>query len=252
MAADLLWQAGATAVGLDESSDEVVLEADVADGAALHLPWPVELMAVDEHEGLDSWRRFAAPVRAGERVVLQPAWMPRRTSGHEVVVRLDPGHAFGSGSHPTTRLVVSALERHLRPGGDVADVGCGSGVLSVTACLLGAARAVAVDVEPAAVAACRANAELNGVADLVRAAEGSAADLEGSFHVVMANISGRSLREMAAALTGIVAERGVLVLAGFLDEQTDDVRSAYSHLAEHERASEDGWTCLVLSAGSRQ
>jgi ribosomal protein L11 methyltransferase len=253
VAADVLWQAHPSAVAEEElAGHRVLLTADVADLAPLdRLPatCTMRVLELDSDTYLDAWRAWARPVRAGRRVVLHPAWLPEADdpSGDDVLVRLDPGRAFGSGSHPSTRLVVAAMEDHLRVGARVLDVGAGSGVLSVAACLLGAASAVAIDIDPAAVEATDANAAANRVADRVAASTAAVAEVPGRFDLVVANIGARVLRELAVAITDRVAEDGTLVLAGLLAEQVDDVVAAYPTLHEVGRATEEGWTAVVLT-----
>lgn len=252
MAADVLWQGDPSAVAeraLD--GDRVLLTADVADLRPLdRLPTGcvAQILEVDGDAYLDAWRAWARPVRAGRRVVLHPAWLPDPDGEEkgEIVVRLDPGRAFGSGSHPSTRLVIAALEDHLHAGDRVLDVGAGSGVLSVVACLLGAAAAVAVDVDPAAVEATSANAVANGVGDRVKASITPVAAVPDRFDIVLANIGAGVLCDLAVAIIERVADGGTLVLAGLLDEQTDEVVGAYPTLHEVARHAEDGWTAVVL------
>lgn len=257
LAADVLWQADPSAVGERElEAGRVLLTADVATLGPLDRLPPaciVRILELDSDAHLDAWRVWARPVRAGRRVVLQPAWLPgaEPESADDVVVHLDPGRAFGSGSHPTTRLVIAAMEDHLRVGDRVLDVGAGSGVLSVVAALFGAASVVAVDIEAAAVEATRVNAAANGVADRIAAATTPIADVPGRFDLVLANIGAGVLRELARPITDRVAQGGNLVLAGLLDGQVDDVLAAYPSLAEVARRSEDGWTAVVLSGSLR-
>ncbi|HEY9562672.1 MAG TPA: 50S ribosomal protein L11 methyltransferase [Nocardioides sp.] len=248
LAADLLWQAGASAVGFDERDDgTVVLTADVAHPPAeVPSAWNVELLEVDPGEGLDAWREFAQPVRAGRRIVLHPAWLPREADDDDIVVLLDAGRSFGSGSHPTTRLVLASLEDQLVGGEHVLDVGCGSGVLSIGACLLGAASAVGIDIDPAAVDATAANAERNGVSARVRAGATPVHEIDGTFDVLLANIGGRVVRELHDDLVARARPGGLVVLAGFLDEQVEGVALAYASCNEVDRRSEDGWTVLTL------
>ena len=178
------------------------LTADVADLAAIDPVWSPVVLAADDDGYLDAWRTWAAPIRAGRGVVLHPAWipMPDPPAAGDLVVVLDPGRAFGSGSHESTRLAVAAIEDLGVPGARVLDVGCGSGVLAVVAALLGAAEVVAVDVDPEAVAATEANAAANGVADRVRARSSPVAELDEPYDVVVANIGGRTLFDLAGDL----------------------------------------------------
>jgi ribosomal protein L11 methyltransferase len=249
LAADALWQAGPSAVGEEQRADGmVVLTADVADPAAVVGPWTVTLLAVDEDADLDAWRPWARPLRAGAHVVLHPAWLPVGTAdADDVVVRLDPGRTFGSGSHASTRLVVAALEAHLGSGDRVLDVGTGSGVLAVVAARLGAGSVRGIDIDPASPAATRANAGANGVEAIVTASTEPLETVEGRFAVVVANIGVRVLDELAGALWARVESGGVLVLAGLLDAQVDPLLArAYPEAVEVDRRSLDGWSAVVL------
>ena len=249
LAADALWQGGPSAVSEVALPDgRVRLTADVADPDAVQ-GWQVEVLEVDGDAHLDAWRAWARPVRAGRRILLQPAWLPAEArTEDDVVVQLDPGRAFGSGSHPSTRLVLAALEDLIVGGERVLDVGCGSGVLAVTACLLGAGSAVAVDVDPAAIDATTANAAANGVGDVVVATQTDAAGASASFDVVVANIGARVLRVDAPAIAERVRPGGLLVLAGLLVDQADGVVAAYDHFVERERRVDGEWVALVLRA----
>lgn len=255
LAADALWQAGASAVGEARGrGGRLLLTADVDAGAVSDLArhWSLSEVAVDEDRDLDAWRVHATAVRAGRRVVLCPAWLPLpQAAGDDVVVPLDPGRAFGSGSHPATRLAVAAIETWLRPGDTVLDVGCGSGVLAVVALRLGAGSAVGIDVDAAALPATTANAEANGVADrlAVRQVGLGHPDSEvslGQADLVVANIGVRVLSEQAAPLQALVRPGGVVVLSGLLDEQADAVVARFDGCRELERRHEDGWSAPAL------
>ena len=248
LAADALWQADPSAVlEVDVGDGNVRLTADVADPARIPGPWAPTVLAVDDDDYLDAWRTWAVPVRAGRHLVVHPAWVARvDDAAADVVVVVDPGRAFGSGSHPSTRLALAALEGLVGPDTAVLDVGCGSGVLAIAACLLGAAGADSVDVDPAAVRATQANAAANRVADRVRSSTATLAEVHGTYDVVVANISAAALTTMAVALEDRLAPTGALVLAGMLDEQADDVVAAHRRCREVARTSEDGWACVTL------
>jgi ribosomal protein L11 methyltransferase len=250
-----LLAAGASAVA-EETADvdagggagAVLLTADVRAVPAMPPGWSAEVDDVERGAGLDGWRSHARAVRAGERVVLQPPWLAaEHHAPGDVVVLLDPGHAFGSGSHPSTRLAVTMIQQVVRGGEHVLDVGCGSGVLTVTALLLGASSALAVDVEEAALHATRAVSEANGVAERVEIDSRPVAEVTDTFDLVVANISAATLVELAPALGPRVGEAGSLVLAGFLRHQVDDVRTAYGDLREAGRSDEEDWVALLLA-----
>lgn len=247
-AAGDLWLHGPAAVEERTAGEGCVeLVAGFADEAAASrvaaaLRWSAAVEpAPDEATWREAWRAYARPVVVGG-VAVVPAWLPAPPA--DLVVRVDPGTAFGTGSHPSTRVVLLALQALVQPGCSVLDVGSGTGVLAVAAALLGAGRIVAVDVVAEAVEATAANARLNGVG--VDARHAVVDDVEGRFDVVLANIGAATLTSMAPAL----AERvdGVLVLAGLLDHQMPDVVAAYGRcgLELDSCGSEEGWSAPVL------
>lgn len=287
LAADALWQAGAAAI---EVLPGALVAATVDGGdptlllAAVAGRWPAEAIAVDLGSALDAWRQHARAVAIGDRLVVRPPWIEaadlvphgdRPTEGRRDVV-IDPGRAFGHGGHPTTRLVLRALVDLVRGNERVLDVGCGSGVLAVAALALGARSAVGVDVDRAAVAATRANAARNGVADrLVAVIAGPAApedtavhdDVEvavaapepaaGGYDLVVANMLASQLVAVAPTVMRAVAPGGTVVLSGLLVGQRDLVLAAYAARDESAPAEvvvvgeqeDDGWLCLTLRAG---
>lgn len=249
LAADALWQAGPSAVGEEAQPDgTVALTADVVDAGLVGGPWPVTVVEIEDDTSLDAWRAWATPWRAGERIVLHPAWLPALTAPEgDVVVRLDPGRTFGSGSHASTRLVVAAVEAHLREGDRVLDVGTGSGVLAVVAARLGAASVRAIDIDPASPAVTRANAGHNDVAGIVTASTDPLGSVADTYDLVLANIGVRVLGEQAVDLVARVVPGGLLVLAGLLDDQVDGLlAAAYPTIIEVQRTSAEGWTAVVL------
>lgn len=190
------------------------------------------------------WLKDFHPMRFGERLWIRPSHATVEAPD-AVVVTLDPGLAFGTGTHPTTRLCLEWLDANLVPGCRAIDFGCGSGVLAVAAARLGAARVAAHDIDPQALLATAENAAANAVgARIVVHAE--AAGLEPGVELVLANILSGPLVELAPRLAGLLAPGGALVLAGLLDEQADEVIAAYApHLDLQAWRSLDGWTCLA-------
>lgn len=248
LAIDALWQGRPSAVSEEPLGDgRVRLTADPIDPASVDPRWPFEVIEVDSASHLDAWRAWARPLRAGRHIVLQPAWLPvAEEAADDLVLVLDPGRSFGSGSHPSTRLVLAVLEDLITGGERVLDVGSGSGVLAVAACRLGAASAVALDIDPAAIEATVANAAANGVADRIVASTAALATIAGTFDVVVANIGVRVLGQLAADLVARVASGGLLVLSGLLADQLDAVSAMCAGCVEVERRDEDGWSVGLL------
>jgi len=179
---------------------------------------------VDEADWAEAWKRHFHVQHLGRRLVIKPSWLRYHRAGDEVVIDLDPGMAFGTGLHPTTRLCLQALEDRAEHGplGRVLDVGCGSGILSIAAVKLGATRALAVDIDPIAVEATEANARHNRVGRRVRARDGTIPSEQGPFDTVLANLIAGILVELAPHLAEELVPGGTLVASGiFIDREAD-------------------------------
>jgi ribosomal protein L11 methyltransferase len=201
-----------------------------------------------EEDWANAWKSHFTVHRIGRRTTVRAPWHDADPAPGEVTVVLDPGMAFGTGLHPTTRLAALLLEEELRPGMAVLDVGAGSGVLAIAAALHGAARVDAVDIEPVAVRASRENADRNGVGDRVRVAEGSVgAPFPGPYDLVLANIIARILIDLADGLAAAVRPGGTLVLSGVIEPREADVRAAFDGrgLAYDRRQQIEDWIGLV-------
>jgi ribosomal protein L11 methyltransferase len=254
-----LWDAGVAGVEERSCPDGAIelragtTRAGLADAVtAIGDDGIVVLEPVESDAGLDCWREYARSWRAGSRIVVVPAWQrcPEWVGADDIAVRIDPGRAFGSGAHPTTRMCLTELERLVDPDAAVADVGCGSGVLAVAAAHLGASFVAAVDVDPEAVRATAENAERNGVAEVVAASDTPVDQLESaSFDLVVANMSACTLVSLAVALTRAVADDGSLVLSGLLESQKDDVLAAFVGLGFELTGTlaEEEWRTLLLA-----
>jgi ribosomal protein L11 methyltransferase len=259
LAADQLWLVGATAVevrDVGQTSDGVVLIAGFPTPEAVReaahrlvaparADWAVEVVEVVDDSWQDVWKRYAEPVEVGPLVVA-PAWRPVPVDAGRVVLTIDPGPCFGSGTHPTTRLLLTELSRHLRPGATVFDVGTGSGILAVAAAHLGADRVVAVDIDPAAVAVADNNMLANGVADRVEVSTRPVTDVGGSFDVVVANLTAAVLAELAGPLVAAVAPGGLVLLSGLLPGQWEHVADRFAALDLLEVPALEGWVGAVL------
>jgi ribosomal protein L11 methyltransferase len=186
---------------------------------------------VHEADWAEAWKAHFPVLRVGRRLVIRPTWRRHREREGDVVVALDPGMAFGTGLHPTTRLCLAALERLADRGGldgaRVLDVGCGSGILTIAAVRLGAADALGVDTDPIAVEATTANAARNGLKGRIAAQEGSLPTGEAPFGVVLANLIAGVLVPLAPLLRAELAPGGTLVASGIFVDREVEVAAAF-------------------------
>jgi ribosomal protein L11 methyltransferase len=203
----------------------------------------------------DAWKKYFEPFRIAGDIVVSPSWTLYEPDDRERVVVLEPGRAFGTGLHETTSLVARALfERADRfAGRTVLDVGCGSGILSLVALALGAARAHAIDIDPEAVDVTRENAARNRLGGLLIAEQATADALTGQFAMVLANIEALTLVDLAPALIARIAPEGLLILSGILapevaPTQLADIRKAYATLSEVEVLRKGEWVAVVCGA----
>jgi ribosomal protein L11 methyltransferase len=202
--------------------------------------------SVPDRDWVSRSRDQFGPLRVSERLWIVPTWHSPPEPG-AINLILDPGLAFGTGTHATTRLCLQWLERTITGGETILDYGCGSGILAIAALRLGARRAVGVDIDPGAVAVARANAERNGVAGEFLH---DCASLAFSADVVVANILANPLKLLAPVLISRCVRGGRLALSGILAEQASEVEASYRpFIAFAPRVEEEGWVCL---SGVRQ
>lgn len=182
------------------------------------------------------------PIRVSERLWIVPSWH-EAPDPNAIILVLDPGMAFGTGSHPTTRLCLEWLERSVTPGSSILDYGCGSGILAIAAAKLGASKVLGVDIDLQAVSAAISNAERNEVSAHF---DDSAKAIKGQFDIVVANILSNPLKALAPAICAHVRPGGKLALSGILAEQSEELIACYApYLPLSVADTRDGWICLA-------
>jgi ribosomal protein L11 methyltransferase len=207
---------------------------------------------IHEADWANAWKAHFPVLRIGRRIVIRPTWRRHRRQPDDVVLALDPGMAFGTGLHPTTRLCLAALEsladRGALASARVLDVGSGSGILSIAAALLGASSVLAVDVDPIAVDASAANARRNRLVRRIRARVGSSPSGEGPFDVVLANLIASLLVGLADGLIADLRPGGTLLASGIFVNREAEVVAAFESrgLVIADRWSEGEWVALEV------
>ena len=214
------------------------------------MPTPV-YRKVEADDWAEAWKAHYEPLRVGRRLLIRPLWIDLPLAADDIEIALDPGMAFGTGSHPTTQLCLQALEDLLQPAQSVLDLGSGSGILSIAAAKLGAGQVLALDTDSIAVDATRENAGANGAGHKVKAERGSHDCLLSSarrFDLVIVNILARIIVEMANERLGeIVRPGGVAIFSGIIDTQVDEVEDALRNtgLQPYARRQMGDWMLVV-------
>jgi ribosomal protein L11 methyltransferase len=219
--------------------------------AGLDAPEEISLRTVEEEAWANAWKAYFKPLRIGERFVVKPSWEPWEAAPNDRIIELDPGMAFGSGTHPTTGLCLRLLETSVFPGIRVLDWGTGSGILAVGAALLGARDVVAIDLDPNAVRAAAENAERNGFQSQIQVSAASIESLpDEPFDVVVANIVAAPIIAGANEIRQRVKPGGRVLVSGIIDQREDEVRAALqaTGLTLLTALAEAEWRALLLSA----
>ena len=213
---------------------------------------PLVTRRIAEEDWANSWKPFFPVVHVGRRTVIVPAWRRYRRNAGDVVVRLDPGLAFGTGTHPTTRLCLQTMESLVRTHSQVLDVGTGSGILAIAASRLGAAHVTAIEIDPQAVDAARANVRLNHLSRRITVHAGSPDDETGPwqgkwYDLILSNVTARVNVRLAATLAGLVDPRGTVVASGILVVDMDSVAESFANagLQVRDRVIDEDWGALI-------
>ena len=245
------WARTRLAVLLERGAEPMDLVAQVATALGKPAPSIAATRTVEDQDWVRATQSQFEPIPVGERLLIVPSWHVqealRREDGRLALV-IDPGLAFGTGSHPTTHMCLEWLEQAQLAGRRVIDYGCGSGILAIAAARLGAAHVTGIDIDPQALASAEENARINRVSIAVQS---SADRMPEPADVVLANILSNPLKLLAPMLMSLVAPGGALVLSGVLERQIDEVAPFYSAgLPVKPWRIREGWACLVGSRGN--
>lgn len=196
---------------------------------------------------LDNWKKYFYPIEIGEKLLVRPVWREDYDPKGRTVLHLEPGIAFGTGTHETTRLCLEALEKYVSDGAAVLDVGCGIGILAVASLLLGAKSAIGIDIDELAVKSSIENAERNGVSDRYTAIHGNLADeVTGTYDIITANIVADAIIMLSGDIEKHMHKDTVYIMSGIIDSRLEDVLSALPKTLEIiETRTDKGWYCLV-------
>ena len=219
---------------------------------SLEIDAKIELIGLKEEEWSTAWKKYYKPIKVSDRLVIVPMWEDYEAENSEVIVKMDPGMAFGTGTHETTRLVAGLIEKYMKKGDKVLDVGTGSGILSICAAKLGAQACLAYDIDPVAVRVAKENCEKNGCADKI---ECGVSDLlkdvkipEGGFDFAVANIVADIIIRLSPDIGRCLADDAYYITSGIIDEREADVLDAMSkqNFGLCETVHENGWCAIVF------
>ncbi|MES2463013.1 MAG: 50S ribosomal protein L11 methyltransferase [Armatimonadota bacterium] len=183
----------------------------------------ITIRFVAEEDWADAWKQYFKPQRIGDFFIVKPTWEPFSPANQDLVIEIDPGMAFGTGLHATTRLCLRALEKRVTPDMTVADVGTGSGILAIGAALLGASYVEATDIDPLAVRIARENVAVNRLEDRISVEEATSPP-EGPFQLIVANILADVILAMTPDLYDALMPEGILIASGIIENRSEDVR----------------------------
>lgn len=217
---------------------------------AAKIDFSIDRNNVKEDDWLNNWRKYFEPMPVGEKLLINPSWYTDTDPQGRVMLSIDPGLAFGTGKHETTRLCLETLERYTEGGEQVLDVGCGSGILGIAAILLGAESAFGVDIDTTAVKTANENAVLNHVEKDFCAIDGDLVDkVQGKYDIIVANIVADAIIALSASVKAFMKPDSIYIVSGIIDARADDIRNAVRDgFAIMEEITMNGWYCFVMKS----
>ena len=218
---------------------------------AENIDYALELANCRKEDWENNWKQYFQPVEVGEKLLIHPVWIEHYNAENRIVLHLEPGIAFGTGTHETTRLCMEALEEYVSNDTVMLDVGCGSGILSVAGMLLGAKSVVGVDIDPLAVKVAKENGALNGLTEpAFTMLQGNLTDrISGRYSVVTANIVADAIIALTPQIKQFLLPDAVYIVSGIIDTRADEVAAVLREQGFHirKRYEDGGWVCMTAT-----
>jgi ribosomal protein L11 methyltransferase len=208
---------------------------------------------IDDPDWGEQWKKYFKPLRVSREIVIKPSWERYTPQGGDIVIEIDPGMAFGTGQHASTRMCLEALENVISHNRDVAswdvlDVGTGTGILGIAAAKLGAEKVLCLDIDKKAVSIARENVQVNEVADRVKVSSRDVTALDGAFNLIVANLTEKLLIKLRPTLISLLRPRGYLVISGIIIDNRAMIEDSFmaDPLSLHQSLTEKEWICYVF------
>lgn len=213
------------------------------------IPHSISISSCEEDDWLNSWKQYFFPIPIGDKLLIRPTWREQYDAGNRKVLSIDPGAAFGTGSHETTRLCLEMIEIYLKPDHTVLDIGCGSGILSIAGALLGAREVVGIDIDQMAVKIAKENIKINNVSNKVEIIQGNLINkINKKYDIIIANIAADAIISLNGSVGSLLHSGSVYIMSGIINTRLHEVmESLDSRFRILRQEEQNGWICIAAN-----